>query len=143
MAKISALTAAANTTTGAETLPIVQSGATVKATINQIRGFKTVKLLVSQTSTGAPTATVIENTTGVTPVFARSSAGVYTLTMTGAFTVNKTFIPVPRQVLSTGNECTVARTTADVVSIQSFATSGPTSTDGLLSATPIEIQIYL
>ncbi len=46
--------------------------------------------LVTQASTSAPVATVQSNTLGGTPVWARSSQGVYTLTLAGAFPAAQT-----------------------------------------------------
>jgi len=51
---------------------------------------KVYRALLSQTSTNAPTATVLENTLGGTPTYARSVAGQYTITLSSAFTTNKT-----------------------------------------------------
>ena len=57
---------------------------------NQARPYKVYTALVTQSGTNAPTATVLENTLGGTPTWAFSSAGTFTLTLTGAFTNNKT-----------------------------------------------------
>jgi len=48
--------------------------------------------LLTQTGTDAPVATVLENTLGGTVVWTYDSVGIYIATLTGAFTVNKTFI---------------------------------------------------
>lgn len=48
--------------------------------------------LLTQTSTNAPVATILHNTLGGTPVWARNSAGTYTLTLTGVWTADKTLI---------------------------------------------------
>jgi hypothetical protein len=53
---------------------------------------KTYKALITQSGTDAPVATVLENSLGGTPVWARSNAGTYTITLNGAFTVGKTLI---------------------------------------------------
>ena len=53
-----------------------------------IATFTQYKALITQTGTGAPTATVLHNTLGGTPTWARTSAGIYTLTLTGAFSGN-------------------------------------------------------
>jgi hypothetical protein len=47
--------------------------------------------LLIQTGTDDPTVVTLgSNTLGITPIFARTSAGVYTITSTGSFTVDKT-----------------------------------------------------
>ncbi len=55
-------------------------------------GVKVYRALLTQTGTDAPVATVLENTLGGTPVWGRSGAGIYPLTLEGCFTANKTFI---------------------------------------------------
>lgn len=47
---------------------------------------------LTQSSTGAPSATVIENTLGVTPSFSRLSTGNYTITAAGKFVAGKWFM---------------------------------------------------
>lgn len=53
--------------------------------------YKVYTALLNQSGTDAPVATVLENTLGGTPVWTRSSTGNYICTLTGAFTLNKTF----------------------------------------------------
>jgi len=48
---------------------------------------------ISQTGTNAPVLNVKFNSTGITPTPARTSAGVYTVTMTGAFSDISKVIP--------------------------------------------------
>ena len=51
------------------------------------------KAIIAQTGTSDPTSTIIYNTLGEVPTFARQSEGVYELGITGTpFTVNKTFV---------------------------------------------------
>ncbi len=40
---------------------------------------KIYDVLITQSDTNIPTTTILENTLGETPIFARSSAGIYTL----------------------------------------------------------------
>lgn len=51
---------------------------------------------LSQSGAGAPVAVVHENSLCGTPVWARESAGVYTLTLANAFPAGKTVLPVPQ-----------------------------------------------
>ena len=103
---------------------------------------KAYRALVSQATTAAPSATVLENSLGGTVVWARSSTGTYTATLTGAFTSDKTFL------LTTGEAGTIAalknvlvtRTSADVITVTTG--SGGTLEDSVLSSTPIEILVY-
>jgi hypothetical protein len=48
--------------------------------------------LLTQTGTSAPVANVLENTLGGTVVWTRIDVGNYVATLTGAFTLNKTFV---------------------------------------------------
>lgn len=54
-------------------------------------GPKVYKALLTQTGASAPVATVLENTLGGTVVWTRTGVGTYEGTLTGAFTIGKTF----------------------------------------------------
>ena len=54
--------------------------------------YKVYRALITQSGTNAPTAIVLENTLGGTPVWSHFDVGIYRLTLAGAFTVDKTFI---------------------------------------------------
>ncbi len=59
----------------------------------KINGVKCYRALLNQASTGAPTATVLENTLGLTPTFTYVNPGQYTLNAASAtFTSGKTFV---------------------------------------------------
>ena len=61
--------------------------------IKPIPSYKVYRALLTQTGTSAPTAIVLENTLGGTPVWSRGTAGVYELTLTGAFNpINQTTV---------------------------------------------------
>ncbi len=107
------------------------------------------RAVLSQSSTGAPTATVIENTLGGSVVWARSGMGTYTATLASAFTVNKTQIFL-------GNEWTpfgasdfavlrTVKTSTSVVTLVSYLAdpSGGTfaSSDDVLAGTDILITV--
>lgn len=62
--------------------------------LGESTGVKIYRVIVAQSGTSAPTATVLGNSLGGTPTFARSAAGQYTITLAGAFTSNKTFIKI-------------------------------------------------
>jgi hypothetical protein len=96
--------------------------------------FTTYRALITQTGSSAPTATVLQNEMGGTVVWARSSSGVYTATLTNAFTASKTFATV--QPIS-GVANSIVHTSASVLTI-TVASPG----DGVLSATPVEILVY-
>jgi hypothetical protein len=104
--------------------------------------IKTYRAILNQTGTSAPTATVIENTLGGTVTLARTTSGKYTLTLNGAFTLDKTFI----MTTSTGGTiaspytAVVFRNSANVVEINT-GTGGSFGDDYLFNH-PIEILVY-
>lgn len=57
-----------------------------------ISGVRRYVAILTQASTDAPTAVVLENTLGGTVVWTRDSGGVYDGTLVGAFPVAKTFL---------------------------------------------------
>jgi hypothetical protein len=85
-------------------------------------GYKVYVANITQTGTSAPAATVLENTLGVTPTWARSSVGVYTLTATGAWVTNKTTLPDAKFSLMGEDDdwgfTSWARTSADVLTME-------------------------
>jgi hypothetical protein len=103
---------------------------------------KTYRALVTQTSTSAPTATVLENSLGAAVVWARSNTGVYTATLAAAFTSDKTFIMSSGSTgaITAVKDVVTARTSADVVTVSTGAAG--TAADGILSAYAIEILVY-
>ena len=67
--------------------------------------YKRYIAVLSQTGASAPTATILENTLGVTPTLARTSTGIYTITAADKFTANKTWIAEPQiKIAVNGNE---------------------------------------
>jgi len=56
-------------------------------------GYKVYTALLTQAGTAAPVATILQNTTGATFTWARTSSGTYTITASSnAFTNNKTIL---------------------------------------------------
>ncbi len=107
--------------------------------------------LLTQSSTDAPVVTELENTLGGTVVPAYSAVGVYTLTLTGAFTSAKTVCRITNNKHADGwGEdmwvLTIDRTDADTITIKTslIDINGAvvTPANGLLTATPIEILVY-
>lgn len=105
---------------------------------------KTYAAFITQSGTNAPTATVLENTLGATPVWARTGVGVYTATTVGYFTVNKT-VPNNNPELYvdsvTGNKITAVRTSANVITVTT-TNSSDVATDGVLTNRYIQIVVY-
>ena len=105
---------------------------------------KAYTVFLSQTGTNAPTATVLKDDLAV-PVWAYSAVGTYTLTKTGAFTVNKT---VPTKLESyidnDGNKYTLERTSADIMTLKTYAAVDNTVlANGVLLNQYINIEVYI
>jgi len=96
-------------------------------------GYKSYLVLISQSSTNAPTTIDFENTIG-NIVWARTSAGLYTGTLTGAFPNNKTFVRVNPS--SVGGAAIALRSGDNTITISTA------SADGILSLNPFEIRVY-
>jgi len=99
-----------------------------------VKPYKVYTALLSQTGTNAPTATVLENTLGGTIVWTRNSTGLYTGTLAGVFTANKTWTSITST--ATGTVTGAVSTSVDTVTV---ATS---SLDSALTNSAIEIRVY-
>ena len=95
---------------GTQVDPVTEENKTVQFTVGQIAAFAnsyslgytvyTVELSNFGLGTVAPVATVMQNTTGGSIVWTRTSLGKYVGTLTGAFTTNKTFALTQSQIVS-------------------------------------------
>jgi lysophospholipase L1-like esterase len=100
--------------------------------------YKVYTALLSQSGTAAPTAIVLENTLGGTILLARTSAGAYTLTLNGAFVLDKVAF---FNSSSFGNvQLAIVRTDANTVSLGVY--NGASQLDSFLNKTSIEIRVY-
>jgi hypothetical protein len=106
------------------------SGTSVSITITKeedgAKG-KTYKAILNQTGTSAPTVTtLILNELSAAIVWAYTSEGVYTGTLVGAFTSDKTWWNFSLVGNPTGKIVRLARTSADVLTMSVFAADGTT-----------------
>jgi len=105
---------------------------------------KTYAVFLTQTGTNAPVATILENTLGATPTWARTSTGIYTATTVGYFTPGKT-VPNSNPELYidpvSGNKITAVRTSANVITITT-TDDEDTPIDDALTDRYIEIVVY-
>lgn len=107
---------------------------------SDLRPYKVLSGLLNQTGVNVPTLTILENTIGGTPVFSYISVGAYHMTMTGAFTLNKTF---PTMSLGSGpynKNYQIFRQDANIIYLVSI--SADTPTNGVFTDFPIEIRVY-
>lgn len=100
-------------------------------------GYKTFSANLTQASTDAPVATIFQNDLGAVPVWGYTSAGIYTLTLAGAWVSAKTQV-----LIGAANALvTVALTSADVITITTRDAAAAVA-NGVLTNTPIEIRIW-
>ena len=111
----------------------VGSVATLANAINL--GYTSYVALVNQTGTAAPTATVLQNTTGGTIAWVRDSLGNYGGVITGgAFTAGKTLVFINQGGgTSTANIQWSSSATKVIIS---------TGADNVLAKASIEVRIY-
>lgn len=97
--------------------------------------------LLTQSGTSAPTATVLENTTGLTINWTRASAGTYSGTRTsGSFSTTKTAIFIGGGWASFGDGIGAGTTGNSVIDVRTSSLGA--AGDDILSGTVIEIRIY-
>lgn len=94
--------------------------------------------ILNQSSTSAPSVTVVYNNLPGTPTWGRTGTGNYTATLTGAFTSGKTVV----FLTGTGISILLAGAiNADAIAVKSYSDAG-VITDSLLQTTSIEIRVY-
>lgn len=107
--------------------------------------YKVYTVLITQSSTSAPTVKVLKNTLSGAIVWTRTGAGQYLGTLNSAFTADKTFTMVNEKgqfgaFVDNTQEVELGRETANTV-ILGTSIDGIYS-DGTLTDTPIEIRVY-
>lgn len=131
------------------TIPTTSIGTYSILTRNDITGeiekivvtpYKVYTALLTQSGTASPTAIVLENTLGVTITFSYGSPGVYSLTATGALTINKTWV-IFNNVDNNAGTIAYNGKGLNGFTIQSRNSVGTTAND-LLNLTEIEIRVY-
>ena len=97
--------------------------------------------LITQSSTSAPTVIELENTIGPI-VWTRSSTGIYYGTLTGAFTLDKTYVMLSN-VIKDGIVISY-RTSNNIIIIETTNLHSPTAAhhDSHLSKNTLEIRVY-
>jgi hypothetical protein len=114
----------------------------VGALVNTVNlGYTNYVALITQAGTNAPTAKILQNTTGATLTWARTSAGIFTVTSnTDVFTADKTivFANPGNDDGATGDPSIIwARTSNTVLTITASAGVNSVLTDG-----SFEVRIY-
>ena len=103
-------------------------------------GYKVYVASLIQTGTAAPVATVLQNTTGGTFTWSRTSTGKYKATISGiTLPANKVVIfENATGDLNLGGKIT----STTVIDIDQFSSGGGGYSDGMLAGTSVEIRIY-
>jgi len=99
--------------------------------------------LLTQAGTSAPTATVLENTTGTTISYTYDNVGIYTIdALAAVFTANKTTIKFGNE--GNGSEMTIWVRAADTTTTQFIfeVYSGAVAANDMMQRTLVEITIY-
>lgn len=134
--KVSNLAGTGTRTVVADASGILRTSATSTGT------YKVYTALISQSGTSAPTATVLENTLGGTVILGRTGTGNYTFTLTGAFTLSKTFISF-NFGSNAGVSPAVALSRVDANFCRVQVSSAGVDSDNIINGSFLEIRVYL
>lgn len=111
--------------------------------------YKVYSATITQTGTSAPVSVVMQNTLGITPTWARSGVGQYTLTATGTWVTAKTTLPNSSTILAGDDSDEYAsthwvRTSADVLTLQIVknTTDSIIEMNNVTEGIFIEIRVY-
>jgi hypothetical protein len=100
------------------------------------------RALLTQSGTGPPTATELENTLPASASWTRDGAGIYHITSSGAFPTNKTFVTVANPwIVSPSGIANAHQFTTNTCYIYTENHSG-TLSDNLLWNNAFEILVY-
>ena len=130
---------------GSQIDPITEENKTVQFTVGQIasfansysRGDTVYTALLTQAGAAAPVATTLQNTTGKTFVYARTSGGDYTVTASSSlFTVDKTIVFLNGGSAENNHDIAWGRASDTVINLNTH------NSDGKFTASSIEIRVY-
>ena len=107
-------------------------------------GSTVYRALLTQTTTGAPVETVLENTTGKTLTYTRVGVGNYRATWSSALAdINKVYMKAATGHYKNGPSVTnLISSSTNNFSIVTYETSSLSQNDSVLEKTGIEIIIY-
>jgi len=106
-----------------------------------VNGIELYQVLLTQSSTAAPVATVLRNDLDGTVVWSYSDVGIYVATLTGVFLAEKTAILISPNTVSF---ISAARTDADSITLKTYAANvdGPAPANGILTGAYLEIKVF-
>jgi len=130
---------------GTQVDPITEENKTVQFTVGQIAsfansyslGYTVYTALLTQAGTAAPVATILQNTTGKTFTYARTSGGDYTVTASSSlFTADKTIVFLNGGSAENNHDIAWGRASDTVINLSTH------NSDGKFTAGSIEIRVY-
>ena len=130
---------------GTQVDPVTEENKTVQFTVGQIAGFANsyslgytvYTALLTQAGTAAPVSTILQNTTGKTFTYARTSGGDYTITASSSlFTADKTIVFLNGGSAENNHDIAWGRASDTVINL------GTHNSDGKFTAGSIEIRVY-
>lgn len=101
-------------------------------------GYKIFRCVLTQSSTGAPSVVVIDNTFTSVPAITYGDIGEYLVTLSEAFTTNKTFVMPSGTVKGTFG---YALTSTSVITLSTTDTAFASAND-ILQDNSLEIIVY-
>lgn len=115
------------------------------AALSSVSGIKRYVALLAQTGTGAPVATVLENTLGGSIVWTRGAQGAYFGTLSGAFSGNVVYSIPYSEEGAQNSDISIVGISNNFISI--ITTAGGQQADNILGnitgrGTPITIEVY-
>lgn len=109
--------------------------------LNSYTMYKIFKATINQSGTAIPTATILENTTGLTPTFSRDDVGVYGIDNLGITNPAKVIVLISSTNDSQTQQLAVAMQTGHEILLQSFlGIANPC--DEIMVQAGIEVLIY-
>jgi hypothetical protein len=122
--------------------PFAEGTATMTDLQKYVRPYKVYVALLTQSGTDAPTVIVLENTIG-NIVWAIDTNGIYTGTLTGQFTSNKTFLNIANSsAVSDGILYSIDYLDSDRIYVSTYNIISTEYQNDLLTNTSIEIRVY-
>ena len=119
------------------------SVSSVAAFANATAAYTSYVALLTQAVTAAPTAQILQNTTGTTFTWARTGGGTYTVTAAdGVFTANKTWIGTGAERQGGSPKVLLGDWTSTTVVTFVQADMGSGSSSDVMDLQSIEIRIY-
>lgn len=130
----STVTATAHVTSGGNSTQTVKGDGSLSV------GYKVYTVLLNQSGTSAPSATILDNTLSGAVVWSYSSTGAFTGVLAGAFTGSKCFFSINSGDNALGSDFKAYRVDGNTIKVLSFDSG--TLTNGMLTSASLEVRVY-